>query len=100
MERFFRAVVAMEDTQRGKPDPQVFQIAAQRLGVSPGRCVVLEDAVAGVQAAKAGGMKGIAVRFVGHHSEGALRKAGADLVADSLEQVSADTVRRLLEPSS
>ena len=43
--------------------------------------MVLEDAVAGVEAAKAGGMKCIAVRFVGHHSEESLRKAGADLVA-------------------
>ncbi len=96
MERFFRAVVAMEDTQRGKPDPQVFQIAARRLDAAPGRCVVFEDAVAGVQAAKAGGMKGIAVRFVGHHSEEALRQAGADLVVDSLQQVSAEKVIQLL----
>ena len=97
VERYFRAVVAMEDTQRGKPDPQVFQVAAERLGAPPDRCVVLEDATAGVQAAKAGGMKCIAVRFVGHHSQEALRKAGADLVADSLEQVSAETVRRLIK---
>ena len=83
VEQFFPAVIAMEDTQRGKPDPQVFQFAAQRLGVPPERCVVLEDAVAGVQAARAGGMKCIAVRFVGHHSEEALREAGADLVASS-----------------
>ena len=97
VERFFSAVVAMEDVQRGKPDPQVFQVAAQRLGVPPGRCVVFEDATAGVQAAKAGGMKCIAIRFVGHHSAEALRQAGADLVTDSLERVSAETVRRLLE---
>jgi beta-phosphoglucomutase len=93
---WFAAVVSMEDTQRGKPDPQVFLVAAERLGVVPPRCVVLEDAVAGVQAARAGGMKCIAVRFVGHHGEDALRAAGADLVVDSLERVSADTVRGLL----
>lgn len=93
---YFHVVVSSEDTQRGKPDPQVFVIAAQRLDVPPARCVVLEDAVAGVEAAKAGGMKSIAVRFVGHHSEEALRRAGAGLVVDSLEKVSADTVRALL----
>src|SRR5262249_15269117 len=49
--RFFEAVVSMEDTQRGKPDPQVFQVAADKLGVPPRRCLVMEDAVAGVQAA-------------------------------------------------
>jgi beta-phosphoglucomutase len=95
--RFFPAVIAAEDTQRGKPDPQVFLLAAERLGIPPERCVVLEDAVAGVQAAKAGGMKCIAVRFVGHHSEEALRTAGADLVVATLEQASAATVRRLFQ---
>jgi beta-phosphoglucomutase len=81
---------------RGKPDPQVFQVAADRLGVSPHRCIVLEDAVAGVEAAKAGGMKCVAVTFVGHHPEAALRRAGADLVVPSLEAVSAQTLRQLL----
>jgi beta-phosphoglucomutase len=94
--KYFDALVGAEDTDRGKPDPQVFVVAARRLGVPPGRCLVLEDAVAGVQAARAGGMRCIAVRFVGHHSEAALRQAGADLVVPSLEQVSAETVLRLL----
>jgi beta-phosphoglucomutase len=94
--RFFAAVVAMEDTQRGKPDPQVFQVAAACLGVPSGRCVVVEDAVAGVQAAKAGGMKCIAVTFVGHHPAEKLQAAGADLVVPSLETVSVETVRGLL----
>jgi beta-phosphoglucomutase len=92
-ERFFEAVVSMEDIQRGKPDPQVFQVAAERLGMPAGRCVVIEDAVAGVQAAKAGRMKCIAVQFAGEHSESALAKAGADLVVASLEQVTVETVR-------
>lgn len=97
---FFDWVVSMEDTTRGKPDPQVFLLAAERLRVAPGRCVVVEDAVAGVQAAKAGGMKCIAVRFVGHHSEEALRRAGAELVVKSLEDVSVAAVRRLLSDAN
>jgi beta-phosphoglucomutase len=92
----FDAVASMEDTQRGKPDPQVFQVAADKLGVLPAKCLVLEDAVAGVQAARAGGMKCIAVRFVGHHPESTLMAAGADLVVRTLEEVSVDTVLRLL----
>ena len=96
IEGFLSAVVSAEDTTRGKPDPQVFLVAAQRLGVEPRRCVVFEDAPAGVEAAKAGGMKCIAVRFVGHHSADKLARAGADRVVASLEEVSPEDVLRLL----
>jgi beta-phosphoglucomutase len=95
-EPFFDAIVSSEDTQRGKPDPQVFLVAAEKVGVAPAHCLVFEDAVAGVQAAHAGGMKCIAVRFVAHHAEESLRKAGADRVVDSLEQVSVQDVLNLL----
>ncbi len=94
--RFFDAIVSAEDTQRGKPDPQVFLLAAAKLGVEPTNCLVMEDAVVGAQAAKAAGMKCIAVRFAGHHAEDALRAGGADLVVPSLEQVSVQTVERIL----
>jgi beta-phosphoglucomutase len=96
-EHYFDAVVSMEDTDRGKPDPQVFLVAASRLGLPPAHCLVLEDAVAGVQAARAGGMRCVAVTFVGHHDPGRLAAAGADLVVPSLEQVSAETVGKILE---
>src|SRR5262249_33675290 len=90
-------VVGMEDKTRGKPDPEVFLVAAKRLGAKPSRWLVFEDAVAGVQAAKAGGMKCIAVRFVGHHGEDALRAAGADRVLGSLGEVSVADVLKLLQ---
>jgi beta-phosphoglucomutase len=93
---YLTAVVAMEDTSRGKPDPEVFLTAAGRLAIAPGRCVVIEDAPAGVQAARAGGMKCIAVRYVGHHAEQALIDAGADLVVESLQEVSVPMVSRLI----
>jgi beta-phosphoglucomutase len=96
LKRYFQAATGMEDTERGKPDPQVFQVAAQRLEVAPARCVVFEDAVAGVQAARAAGMKCVAVRFAGHHPEANLRQAGADVVVDTLEHVTARTVEDLL----
>jgi beta-phosphoglucomutase len=94
---FFAAVVSMEDTQRGKPDPEVFLRAAQKLIVAPERCLVIEDAPAGIQAARNGGMRAIAVTFVGHHDEKTLRQAGADLIVPSLEQVSVATVTELIE---
>ena len=48
---YFAAIVSAEDVTNGKPDPQVFLLAAERLGMPPAHCVVVEDAVAGVQAA-------------------------------------------------
>src|SRR5207253_236087 len=93
--RFFDAISSAEDTQRGKPDPQVFLVAAGKLGVAPRRCVVMEDAVAGVEAARAGGMRCVGVTFVGHHPDESLRRAGADLVVKTLAEVSVEAVRRL-----
>jgi beta-phosphoglucomutase len=92
----FDAISCAEDTTRGKPDPEVFLVAARKLGVAPARCVVVEDAVAGVEAARNGGMKCVAVSFVGHHPEEKLRAAGADLVVPTLERVSVHTIRQLL----
>ena len=94
---YFGAVIAMEDVQRGKPDPQVFLLAAERLGVRPQHCVVLEDAPVGVQAAKAGGMHPIGVTFVAHHPAGALENAGADRVVPSLERIDAAALRALVD---
>lgn len=97
---YFQSIVAAEDTVRGKPDPQVFQIAADRLGVLPDQCVVLEDAIAGVHAAKAAGMACVAVTFVGHHSVESMTAARADLVVATLEDVTVEAMRRLLEAPS
>jgi beta-phosphoglucomutase len=93
--RFFQAISSAEDTTRGKPDPQVFQVAAERLGVPAERCVVFEDAVAGVLGAKAGGMKCVAVSFVGHHPADKLQAAGADLVVKTVEGIGVEDVRKL-----
>jgi len=57
----FDALVCGEDVERGKPDPQVFQVAAAALGVPTERCVVVEDAPAGVEAAQRAGMAVIGV---------------------------------------
>lgn len=57
----FAARVTGNDVTRGKPDPQVFLLAAKRLGLPPARCAVFEDAPAGVEAALAAGMTAIAI---------------------------------------
>jgi beta-phosphoglucomutase len=92
----FAAVVAMEDTPRGKPDPDVFLRAAAQIGVQPSRCLVLEDAPVGIQAAKSAGMRAVGITFVGHHSAATLRAAGADLIVRSLEEVTVAQLRALI----
>jgi HAD superfamily hydrolase (TIGR01509 family) len=78
----FAAIVSLEDIERGKPDPQVFQVAARRAGVEPRRAVVFEDAPVGIQAARAAGMR--AVGLTTTHPAQALWDAGADEVVTSL----------------
>jgi beta-phosphoglucomutase-like phosphatase (HAD superfamily) len=88
--RFFRAIVTAEDVNRGKPDPDVFLLAAERIGQAPGQCVVLEDAHVGIQAARAAGTKviGVATTHPAH-------TLAADFVAPDLRGVSLDAMRRL-----
>ena len=58
---FFDAIADGTDITRSKPDPEVFLIAAQKLGADPADCAVVEDAKAGIEAAKAGGMTALAL---------------------------------------
>jgi HAD superfamily hydrolase (TIGR01509 family) len=78
----FAAIAALEDIERGKPDPQVFLVASKQAGVSPARSVVFEDAPVGIQAAKAAGMRAVGVATT--HPSSALWAAGADEVVDTL----------------
>lgn len=94
--RHMRAVVGGCDTARGKPDPEVFLTAAEKCGVAPGRCVVFEDAVAGVQAARAAGMTCVAVTYCAHSTAADLERAGADLVVKCLSELSLADVEKLL----
>jgi len=79
----FQAIVTREDCVHGKPNPEPFLRAADGLGVSPTRCVVIEDSPGGVQAAKAAGMACVAVT----HSCAREHLLGADLVVDDLGNV-------------
>jgi HAD superfamily hydrolase (TIGR01509 family) len=87
----FGANVCGRDLEHGKPDPEIFLIAARELGIVAADCLVLEDAPAGIEAARAGGMAGLGVaRFSDARS---LHEAGADLVVKSLDEVSVDALR-------
>lgn len=84
----FGALVAAEDVKLGKPEPEVFLTAAARLGVAPKQCVVVEDAAAGIEAARRAGMRCIGV--------GARGFAPADLVVGSLADLPDDVFERMV----
>ena len=88
----FAAIASLEDITHGKPDPEVFLVAAKKAGGEPRRSVVFEDAPVGIQAAKAAGMYAVGVTTT--HPAAALKDAGADEVVENL--VGYD-VPRLLE---
>ncbi len=82
------------DVTHKKPDPELFLIAAQRMGLDPARCVVIEDAPNGVQAAKAAGAKCIAVT----NTTPAEQLTQADMICDSLTGVTLETLVTLVNP--
>jgi beta-phosphoglucomutase len=91
LKRYLSALVSGETVPRGKPAPDVFLKAAAELGMIPARCLVIEDAVAGVEAAHAGGMKCIAV--AGNRDLPGLR--AAELMVKDLTEVTLECIERL-----
>ncbi len=94
IDHYFQSIVTGQDVTEGKPSPQSFLLAAQRLGVKPENCVVIEDAVVGVAAAKRAGMRCLAVT----NTHPRQRLAEADLIVDTLEAVTANDLEKLLNP--
>jgi beta-phosphoglucomutase family hydrolase len=91
---YLDAVVSGEQVAHGKPAPDIFLAGAERLGIPPAHCLVIEDAPAGVAAAHAGGMRCLAVRRAGQPDTPGLD--AADALVDSLEHASVVLVDRLL----
>jgi beta-phosphoglucomutase len=88
----FSAVVTGADVERGKPDPQVFTLAGQRLGVPPERCAVVEDAPQGVEAANRAGMTSIGLTGTTTRE----KLSHARLVVDSLSELTPGRIERLV----
>jgi len=86
----FQTIVAAEDVRKGKPDPEVYLTAASRVGASPDRCIVVEDAVAGVEGARSAGMRSIGVSHNG-------KQLPADVVVQSLDQLDPNAFETLLQ---
>jgi beta-phosphoglucomutase len=84
----FSVNVCGRDLRKGKPNPEIFLLAAAELHAVPALCFVVEDAPAGIQAARAGGMTALGVARLGDAA--LLRAAGADLVVASLDEIATD----------
>lgn len=91
LDRYINAFVSGETVTHGKPAPDIFLKAASELGIEPVHCLVIEDAVAGVAAARAGGMYSIAVAY-GRKLPGL---QVATLVVKDLTEVSVERIRQL-----
>lgn len=88
--KYMQALATAEDVSRGKPDPDIFLTAAARLGVPPAACIVVEDAPAGIQAARRAGMHSIGVGA-------SILPGSADLSVPSLRALPEDAFERLLQ---
>jgi beta-phosphoglucomutase len=88
LDAHFAALVAAEDVVHGKPAPDVFLAAAERLATPAARCIVVEDAAAGIEAARRAGMRNIGL--------GAAGFAPADVVVPSLDRLPPDIFDRLI----
>ena len=85
----FQGIVSAEDVSKGKPDPEVYLKAASRVGAPARRCIVVEDAAAGVEGARRARMRSIGVNQNGHDLP-------ADLVVTSLDRLDTDAFEKLL----
>ena len=92
LRKYFSEIVSGDQAKFGKPHPEIFLLASAKIKISPNHCVVFEDAHVGIEAAKAAGMKVVAVTTT--HPSFSLQDA--DMVVDRLDELSLDTVTKLL----
>jgi beta-phosphoglucomutase family hydrolase len=93
LQKAFRAIISAEDVKHGKPNPEVFVKAAERLGAAAGRSVVFEDAYVGIEAAHAARMKVVAVATT-HSGE---QLSAADIVVRQLDELTIERVAALFD---
>jgi len=92
IDAYFDAIVCDRDVTIGKPDPAIFQVAARKLKADPARCIVFEDSQAGVEAARAAGMRVVALTTNGQEKD----TRHADLVIDTYNQITVPRLQSLL----
>jgi len=86
IKKYFDIVVTADDVCKPKPDPEIFLVTAMKLNVDPEDCIVVEDSIFGVKAAKAAGMKCIAVTS-GAYTREELRNENPDMIVDSVVEI-------------
>jgi beta-phosphoglucomutase family hydrolase len=94
LQKYLTAYVTGSDVTLGKPDPEIFNTVANKLEIANSNCIVIEDAVAGIKAAHAAGMKCIGFVSSGHTHE---ELSEADLLIDSLHELTVDKIDQLLQ---
>jgi HAD superfamily hydrolase (TIGR01509 family) len=94
LHNYFDITVTGDDVFKGKPDPEIYSQACQKLGLKPDRCVVLEDAYNGIAAAKSAGCKCIAIV---NNLTPPQKRADADLVLNSLLELTMEKIQSLPE---
>ncbi len=82
LRKYFSFLISGEDIKHSKPDPEIFLMCAEKLNVAPEECIVIEDAISGIEAAKRAGMGCIAI--AGSHPRDELNKA--DFIASDLAE--------------
>jgi beta-phosphoglucomutase len=92
LRRYFAVIVTADDVRLGKPSPEVYLESARRLGALPETCVVFEDSVVGVQAARGAGMRAIGVTTT--HTAAELAQAGAEMAITDFEGLTWSAVAR------
>ncbi len=92
LEEVFKVRVTARDVVKGKPDPEVFLKAAEKLGVEPADCVVIEDARLGIKAANSAGMKSVGYNAVSGRQD----LSEADLVVCGFDELSYDRLADLV----
>ncbi|WP_420147872.1 HAD family hydrolase [Spirosoma sp.] len=91
---YFDAIVDASMIQRGKPDPEIYLAAARRVGVEPDKCVVFEDAFAGIEAGIRAGMKVVALATT--HTREELADTGVSLIVDDFTELTVEAVQNIL----
>jgi len=87
----FETTVSGDDVKHGKPDPEIFLLAAKKLNIKPQECVVIEDSYAGMVAAKKADMK--CIGLVKENN----KQYPADLIINSLEDLTAEKIQKIVE---